>query len=385
MTAAHRSSAAGAILANVEPFTIDVPQADLDDLRDRIARTRRFPVAVAEDWSRGTPPAALDRVLTHWGGEYDWRAAERRLNLLDHQTVTVPTPEGDGLSIHVIRAGTPGKTPLLLVHGWPDGFVRFEKALPLLTDRFELIVPSIPGFAFSGKPATLLGPVGVADAFAGVMSALGHERFGVHGADLGSQIGEQLALRHPERLLGLHLGDIPLRRLRALAASGEQISAAEQATLDELSEWETAEGAYARLQRTKPQTIGAALDDSPAGLAAWIVEKFQAWTDGDVFDVYTLDELCTNLTIYWVTASATSAAQYYYDNGHSALTNDAVTVPTGVAIWPKDIVHGSRASVERWFPVVQWTEQPRGGHFGPWEQPQLWADDVRAFFDQVGA
>jgi pimeloyl-ACP methyl ester carboxylesterase len=369
----------------VEPFAIDIPQPVLDDLRERIARTRRAPVSVAQDWSRGTPPAVLDRVLAHWGGVYEWRRAERRLNAFDQVRVEVPLEDGTSFGIHTLRAGTAGKTPLLLVHGWPDGFIRFEKAIPLLAERFELIVPSIPGFAFSDKPAIALGPMGVADAFAELMTALGHERFAVHGADLGSQVGEQLALRHPERLLGLHLGDIPLRRLRALAASGVEISPEERATLDELTEWETAEGAYARLQRTKPQTVGAALDDSPAGLAAWIVEKFQAWTDGDVFDVYTLDELCTNLTIYWATASATSAAQYYYDNGHSVLTNDAVTVPTGVAIWPKDIVHGSRASVERWFPVKRWTEQPRGGHFGPWEEPQLWADDVTAFFDGLSA
>ena len=362
-------------------FTIDIPQSEVDDLRDRLARTRRSPVTVADDWSRGMPPAVLDAVLAHWGGAYDWRAHETRMNGHDHSLVDV-----DGLSIHVIRAGTPGKTPLLLVHGWPDGFVRFEKALPLLADRFDLIVPSIPGFAFSGKPDHALGPVGVADLFAGLMTAMGHVRFGVHGADLGSQIGEQLALRHPDRLLGLHLGDIPLRRLRALAADASvALTDAERQTLADLVEWETAEGAYARLQRTKPQTIGAALDDSPAGLAAWIVEKFQAWTDGDALDVYTLDELCTNLSIYWFTRSAMSAAQYYYDNGHATLSNDAVTVPTGVAMWPRDIIHGSRASVERWFPVVRWTEMPRGGHFGPWEAPGLWAADVTAFFDDVRA
>jgi len=365
----------------LSPFTIDIPQAEIDDLRDRLARTRRSPVTVADDWSRGMPPAVLDSVLAHWGGAYDWRAHETRLNGYDHSLVDV-----DGLSIHVIRAGTPGKTPLLLVHGWPDGFVRFEKALPLLADRFELIVPSIPGFAFSDKPDRALGPIGVADLFAGLMTALGHEHFGVHGADLGSQVGEQLALRHPDRLLGLHLGDIPLRRLRALAADdGAQLSDAERQTLADLVEWETAEGAYARLQRTKPQTIGVALDDSPAGLAAWIVEKFQAWTDGDALDVYTLDELCTNLSIYWFTRSAMSAAQYYYDNGHSVLTNEAVTVRTGVAMWPQDLIHGSRASVERWFPVAQWTEMPRGGHFGPWEAPELWAADVAAFFDEESA
>jgi pimeloyl-ACP methyl ester carboxylesterase len=196
-----------------EAFTIDIPQAEVDDLRDRIARTRRAPVAVATDWSRGMPPSVLDTVLDHWGGAYDWRAAETRLNGYDQYTVDV-----DGLGVHVIRGGTPGATPLLLIHGWPDGFVRFEKAMPLLAGRFELVVPSIPGFAFSGKPDRALGPTGVADVFAALMTALGHERFGVHGADLGSQIAEQIATRHPGRVLGMHLGDVPLRRLRALAA-----------------------------------------------------------------------------------------------------------------------------------------------------------------------
>lgn len=361
------------------PFTIDIPHADIDDLRDRIARTRRAPVAVATDWSRGIPPSVLDTVLAHWGGAYDWRAAETRLNGYDHSLVDV-----DGLPVHLMRAGTPGATPLLLIHGWPDGFVRFEKAIPLLADRFELIVPSIPGFAFSGKPDRALGPTGVADVFAGLMSALGHETFGVHGADLGSQIAEQLAVRHPGRVLGMHLGDVPLRRLRALAAGDPaSLTAEEHDWLARLADWETAEGAYARLQRTKPQTIGAALDDSPAGLAAWIVEKFQAWSEGDALEVYSLDELCTNLSIYWFTRSATSAAHYYYDNGHTPLPDDPVEVPTGIAMWPADLLPGPQPSVDRWFRVERFTRMPRGGHFGPWEQPGLFADDVIAFFDGV--
>lgn len=368
----------------IAPYTIEVPQAELDELRDRVARTRRFPVAVADDWSRGMPPAVLDRVLAHWGGDYDWRATETRLNGYRQVLVTVPTPGGGDLAVHTILAGTPGATPLLLVHGWPDGFVRFEKALPLLAERFELIVPSIPGFAFSGKPDRALGPTGVADVFAHLMSTLGHETFGVHGADLGSQIAEQLAVRHPGRVLGMHLGDVPLRRLRALAAGDPAaLTDDERDWLARLSEWETAEGAYARLQRTKPQTIGAALDDSPAGLAAWIVEKFQAWSDGDALEVYSLDELCTNLSIYWFTRSATSAAQYYYDNGHTPLPDDPVGVPTGIAMWPADLLPGPQPSVDRWFRVVRFTRMPRGGHFGPWEEPALFAEDVIAFFDGV--
>lgn len=363
---------------SVTQYTIDIPDAVLDDLRDRIARTRRAPVHVAGDWSRGMPPRILDAVLAHWGGPYDWRAAEARLNGFEQMLVDTSV-----VPVHVLRAGTPGATPLLLIHGWPDGFVRFEKALPLLAERFDLVVPSIPGFAFSGKPDRALGPQGVADVFAEVMTALGHETFGVHGADLGSQIGEQIAARHPGRVLGLHLGDTPLRRLRALAASAapEELSAEERDWLARLTDWETREGAYARLQRTKPQTVGVALDDSPAGLAAWIVEKFQAWSDGDVLEVYSLDELCTNLTIYWATTSGMSAAQYYYDNGHSVLPDDRVDIPVGVAMWPADLLPGPRSAVERWFDVRRWTVMPRGGHFGPWEEPRLWADDVRAFFD----
>ena len=358
------------------PFTIDLPQADLDDLRDRLARTRR-PPRVERGWERGTSTDALETLLAHWAGPFDWRAQEARLNRLDHVRVEV-----EGLGIHAVRAGTPGATPLLLLHGWPDGFFRFEKALPLLGDRFELVVPSIPGYGFSDRPAEPTGPARTGDLMAGLMTALGHERFGVHGGDIGSTIGEQLTLRHADRVLGLHLGDVPLHRPRALPA--EEATDDDREWMARLLAWEFAEGAYARLQRTKPQTLAVALEDSPAGLAAWLLEKYQTWSDGDALDVYPLDELCTVLTIYWATRTAGSSVHYYYDNAHSPLETARVTVPTALAQFPHDLLPAHRSSAERWFDVVRFTEFPRGGHFGPWEAPELWAADVIAFFDEIG-
>jgi len=360
----------------VAPFTIDLPQPDLDDLRERLARTRR-PPRVEHGWQRGTSSDALETVLAHWAGPFDWRAQEGRLNRFDHVRVEV-----DGLAIHAVRAGTPGATPLLLIHGWPDGFFRFEKALPLLAARFELVIPSIPGYGFSDRPSEPTGPARTGELLAGLMTAVAHERFGVHGGDIGSTIGEQLTLRHPGRVLGLHVGDIPFHRPRALPL--EDATADDREWMARLLEWEQTEGAYARVQRTKPQTLAVALEDSPAALAAWLLEKYQAWTDGDALEVYSLDELCTVLTIYWATRTAGSSVHYYYDNAHQPLATARVEVPTGVAQFPRDLVPAPRSSAERWFEVVRFTEFSRGGHFGPWEQPRAWADDVIAFFDQLG-
>lgn len=365
----------------VTPFTIDIPQADLDDLGERIARTRH-PPRVEHGWERGTSSDALATLLAHWAGPYDWRAAEARLNRLEQVTVDV-----GGLSIHAVRAGTPGATPLLLIHGWPDGIIRFEGALPLLAERFELVVPSLPGFGWSDIPAEPAGPARVGDLLAHLMTELGHERFGVHGGDIGSTIGEQLSLRHPDRVIGLHLGDIPLHRPRGLAAGDR--TTAEDEWLARLAAWDAPGGgsAYARLQRSRPQTLAVSLEDSPAGLAAWFLEKFHEWTDpaGDVFSAFSIDDLCTNLTVYWTTRTAGSSADYYYDNAHSTLGTDRVSVPTAFAQFPNDILPGPRESVERWFEVVRWTEFPRGGHFGPWQYPEPWAADVVAFFDGIGA
>jgi pimeloyl-ACP methyl ester carboxylesterase len=352
----------------VTPFTIDVPQAELDDMTARLRNTR-WPDAVTEDWSQGIPPSALRRVVEYWADEFDWRDAERGLNELDHVMV-------DG--VHAILAGTKGATPLLLVHGWPDSFVRFLAALPLIADRFEIVIPSIPGYGFSTHPSEPLGPAGVADRFAALMTELGHERFMVHGGDIGTQIADQLGLRHPERVTALHLGDVPLRRMRGIPPAEQ--TEAEREWQANGAAWELAEGAYSHLQRTKPQTLSASLNDSPAGLAAWILEKFETWSDRGL-DAFTLKSLATNLTIYWVTQSAGSAARYYFDN--TVTPAGVQTVPTGFAVFPADLCPAPQASASRWYPVARWTDMPRGGHFGPWEEPELWAAELRAFADTV--
>lgn len=366
-------------MTRIDPFTIDVDPEVLADLADRLRRTRRPPTRRG-DWQRGTATPALDKLLTHWAGAFAWRAAERRLNRLDQVRVTI-----DGLGIHAVRAGRAGATPLLLLHGWPDGVIRFERALPFLADRFDLVVPSLPGFGWSDIPAEPTGPARVADLLVEVMTALGLPRFGLHGGDIGSTIAEQLALRHPQRVIGLHLGDAPLHRARGLPV--EERTAADDAWLERVAAWDAPGGGstYARLQRSRPATLAVALEDSPAGLAAWFLEKFHAWTDpdGDVWDAFSLDDLCTNLTVYWATRTAGSSADYYFDNAHSTLGTGRVETPTAFAQFPRDILPAPRASVERWFDVVRWTEFPAGGHFGPWQHPREWAADVEAFFTRL--
>jgi pimeloyl-ACP methyl ester carboxylesterase len=365
-----------------EPFTIHVPQSVLDDLHERLVRTR-WPDAVAGDWDRGTEPGYLKALIGHWRDGYDWRATERRLNALDHFTTTV-----DGVGLHYLTAGrdVPESMPLLLLHGWPDSFLRFEKVLPLLTadeGSFQLVVPSIPGYGFSQRPTEAgTDAPRIADLFAGLMRELGFDRFGVHGGDIGSGIAEQLAIRHPDRLIGLHLTDVPWWHV--FAVDRDDLSAAEQSYLDEGTAWSQSEGAYALQQSTKPQTLAYSLNDSPVGLAAWFVEKFRAWSDcdGDISSRFTFDELLTNLTLYWVTETAGSAARLYYENAHADRGGRTTppAVPTGVAVFPRDIVPAPREFAERWFDLRRWTEMPRGGHFAALEEPGLLADDLRAFF-----
>lgn len=367
---------------SVLPFRIEVPQPAIDDLRARLSSTR-WPddvTGAAPDWSWGTPPGVLREVAAYWRDEYDWRASEERWN--GFAQYLVPT---DGGRIHVVRAGTPGRTPLMLIHGWPDGFPRFEKAIPLLADRFDLVIPSIPGFGFSDRPRHPgAGPSRIADRFAAVMSALGIDHFAVHGADLGSTVAEALGARHPDRVTALHLGDVPA--WHRYTVDPATTSPAERAFLDGMASWFADEGAYAGLQRTKPQTLAFALNDSPVGLASWIVEKLRAWSDcsGDVFSRFSPGEIADWVSLYWFTQTAGSAARHYRE-GALERRDDArrPSAPTGLTLFGHDIACPPREYAERFFDVRHFAVVAQGGHFGPWEEPELWAADLTAFLDSA--
>ncbi|WP_416974033.1 epoxide hydrolase family protein [Streptomyces sp. 4F14] len=355
------------------PYTIDVPDKELARLRERLAATR-WPDAVADDWSRGTSPSALRELVDHWA-RHDWKASEARLNRLDHFT-------WDG--IHFVRAGTRGKPPLLLLHGWPDSFLRFERILPLLADDFDLVVPSIPGFGLSERPqGPGVGAARVAELFAGLMERLGLERYGVHGGDCGAQIGEAVARRHGDRVTGLHLTDLPFWHT---FLDPSTLDDAERQFLQDAQEWARQEGAYQMVQSSKPQTLAYGLNDSPAGLAAWLFEKYQSWSDGDAVTALGLDAILDNLTLYWVTQTGPSSARYYYENATTLpeiLSQPPATVPVGFAHFPADLQHPPRSLVERSLDLQHWADMPSGGHFTAWEAPQPLADDLRAFFGNL--
>jgi len=279
--------------------------------------------------------------------------------------------------------------PILLTHGYPDSFVRFLQIIPLLTAEgagglsFDVVVPSIPGYGFSDRPKEPgMNTERIAGLFARLMKALGYPKFIAHGGDWGSSITERLALNYPESLLGIHLTDVPFRHLFTMRP--EEMSEAEKKYLEAGRQWQMTEGAYAMLQATRPQTLAYAMNDSPIGLAAWIIEKFHSWSDinGNLENCYTKDELLTNLTIYWVTQTAGSAFRIYYETMRDLTKSgrtEKIEIPTAVCIFPKDLVPAPKEFAERIFDLRQWTPMPAGGHFAAMEQPQLLASDIIQF------
>jgi len=364
----------------IEPFTIDIPTAELDELQRRL-RATRWPDDIGDDWERGTKPSALRTFVDYWAEKFDWRLVEARLNEYEQALVTVETEIGP-TRVHAMLAGDTAAPPLLLLHGWPDSFLRFEKLIPLLADRFRLVMPSIPGYGFSDRPtAPGAGPAWAADRFASLMTELGHPVFGVHGGDIGGNIADHLAARHPERVSALHLTTIPTMRLGLVAPQDQTPEEVEYAAW--YAGWTVSEGAYASEMRTKPQTISASLTDSPAGLGSWFLEKYYAWSDGvDPLATFGLEVLATNATLYWVTGTAASAARYYKETRMAGPAGRAIA-PLGVAVFPADIAVPPRTFVERFWDIQRWTVMPRGGHFPGWEAPELLADDLIAFFDHA--
>jgi len=375
----------------IEPFEVHVDDAVLADLHDRLARTRFADAIDGTGWEAGVPVAYLRELVAYWRDGYDWRAQEAELNRLDHFTTRL-----DGQSVHFVHARSPhaDARPLLLVHGWPGSIVEFLDALPRLVDpaahggdaadAFHVVAPSLPGYGFSEPTRTPGWDVQrIARAFAELMHRLGHDGYVAAGGDWGAQVVTRLGALDPDRCAALHL-TMPVASRPDDAA---ELSDADRADLGAMQWFQRDESGYAVEQGTKPETLGAALHDSPAGLLAWIVEKFRTWSDcdGEPERVFDRDRLLTNVMLYWVTGTITSSMRLYRETRLSSAVQEPVSVPTGVARYPKEVVRFPRTWVERMYPIVRWADMPRGGHFAAMEQPELFVDDLRAFVRTLDA
>src|SRR5580658_8532577 len=383
-----------------EPFVSQATRAALDDLRARVRATRWPDAPEDAGWSLGTDVAYLRELAAYWADGFDWPAQEAALARFPRFRVRL-----GGLGIHFVhaRAAAPAGTPepvlpLVLCHGWPDSFWRYAKVIPLLTDpaaygadpadAFDVVVPDMPGYGYSDRPAGLpLDSIAVAGLWAELMGVLGYPRFGAAGGDIGSHVSRYLGLDHPGRVVAVHRMDAGLP---VFTGDPADLAPEERAFLQRAAAWAGSEGAYAAMHRTKPQTAAAGLTDSPAGLAAWITEKLRAWSDcgGDVERRFTKDEILTNVTIYWLTATIGSSMRMYHANAAIPPAQHArrVEVPSGFSFFPGDISFPGdtagppRAWLDRVANVVRVTEPARGGHFAPFEEPELYAEELRAFF-----
>jgi pimeloyl-ACP methyl ester carboxylesterase len=374
------------------PFEIRAGEDVLADLAARLRRTRWPEAATADGWAQGVPLAELRELCAYWADGYDWRASEARLNRMPQFRATV-----DGLGIHFVHARSPhpDAVPLVLTHGWPGSVVEFARVLGPLTDpvahggtatdAFHVVCPSLPGYGFSDRPE---GPgwtvERTARAWAELMERLGYARFVAAGHDWGTSISTSIAQQHPEKVIGIHLMP-PL--VAPDPATFDGLTEAEEAALHDLAASGESGDGYSLEQSTKPQTIGYGLVDSPAALAAWIIEKFQAWTDcdGDLFSVLTRDEVLDNLMLYWLPGTGASAARLYWESFRAVQalfrtgTTDLVQVPTACSIFPRENPRPSRRWAQKRFTDIRyWGEPVRGGHFAAFEQPELFVAELRA-------
>lgn len=381
--------------ADVEPFRIDIPDADLHDLRRRLLATRWPDAETVDDWSQGVPVDYLRELCAHWASDYDWRPTEARINALPQVRVAV-----DGLRIHAVHARSPhpDALPLVLTNGWPGSVVEYLDVVGPLTDpaahggdardAFHVICPTLPGYGFSDKPTSPgWGVERIAAAWSELTARLGYDRYGAVGSDWGTSITARLGQIDAERIAGIHL--IP-----PLAPPDpdtfDDLAAAEQAALAALRDADEWGSGYSTQQSTRPQTVGYGLVDSPAALCAWIVEKFRFWTDPR--SQIPRDRLLDNVMLYWLTGTGASSARLYWESirqvdeciSGSISADDLVTVPTGCSVFPYELHRPSRRWAQKRFPaIVYWNEPPRGGHFAALEQPELFVDEVRAFFRLV--
>ncbi len=379
-----------------QPFRIDIAEADLEDLRRRIAATRWPDEVDGAGWDYGSNLGYMRELADYWLTGFDWREQERRLNELPQFTADV-----DGQRLHFVhvRGQGPNPMPLLITHGWPSTFWEMYKLIPLLTDpashggdaadAFDVVAPSMPGYGFSGKPtAPGMSYRRVADLFGRLMTdELGYGRFGAHGGDWGGAVTASVAHARPDDVIGGHVTLVI--GAPYLGEGAAPLTEAEKALQAEREQWRHAEGGYGHIQGTKPQTLGYGLTDSPVGLAAWIVEKFRTWSDcgGDVESVYTKDELLTNVSIYWFTGTIGSSVRLYYESQRDPLQlgrDEWILPPAAVATFPKEIAHPPREWCERIFADLRrFNDMPYGGHFAAMETPRELAEDIRGFFREL--
>lgn len=388
---------------SVQPFPIAVEQRVLDDLNQRLDRTRWVDDLGDSGWKYGLSIPYMRELASYWRTQFNWRSQEAALNHFPQFRVELK----DGLGIHFIheRGRGPAPLPILLTHGFPDSIARFAKLIPMLTDpeshggdaadAFDVVAPSLPGYAFSGPPPAGATVFGVGDLWHELMTEhLGYARYGAHGGDWGSTITELLARDHSAEVLGIHLTDVPF--MHAYQQPGDP-SHAEKKYLDAIQKFPQTQGAYALVQGSQPQVAAIGLADSPVGLAAWIIEKFRRWSDcdGELDRAFTKDELLANVTLYWVTGTIASSFLPYYDVAHLGAVGwmgqklkqwvGSAAVPAAFAMFPKDLSRPPREWAERFFNVQRWTEMPRGGHFAALEEPAALAEDIRAFFRPLRA
>jgi len=373
----------------ITPFRIDIPEADLEDLRRRLRQTRWPETETVEDWSQGVPLAYLRGLCDYWLERYDWRACEASLNALPQFRTQIY-----GVDIHFLHVASlqPGALPLVMTHGWPGSVVEFLKVIGPLTDpvahggeagdAFHLVCPSLPGYGFSGKPAKPgWGVARIADAWDELMTRLGYARYGAQGGDWGSGVTAALGMRHPDHVTGIHLNMVTAR---PDPDTMNDLTEREKEALAAFQHYWDVDSGYSKEQSTRPQTVGYGLVDSPVGLCAWILEKFWSWTDcdGDPANVLTRDEMLDDIMLYWLPGTGASSARLYWESfGKGLAGTGTIDVPVGCSVFPKEIFRASRRWAEKGYRDLRyWGEPPRGGHFAAFEQPELFVAEVRAAF-----
>ena len=376
-------------MSEITPFTINIPEEQITDLQNRINNTRWAEEECVNDWSQGIPLTYVREVADYWANQYDWRKSEQYLNTFDHYQTNI-----NDLDIHFIhqKSPHPNAYPLVITHGWPGTIIEFHKVIqPLVNptkhggkaeDAFHVICPSLPGYGFSGKPTVSgWGVEKIAQTWDQLMIRLGYGNYGAQGGDWGAAVTTQIG-RNVGHCDGIHI-NMPIGR--PTPESLQDPTDEEKSALEGLTYYQEWDSGYSKQQSTRPQTLGYGLVDSPVGQMAWIIEKFWSWMDCDGHPENTLtrDELLDNVMLYWLTASGASSARLYWESFGSFGGGDKVEIPTGVASFPKEIIRSPRRWCEQSYNITHWTTMPKGGHFGAFEQPQLFVNDLRTFFKTI--